>query len=180
MNNRIVYYVASSLDGFIADKNGNIDWLEQTPSDGDNGYGEFIQQVGIIFMGGSTYRKILSFGIDWPYKNIPCYIFTRQPHQNEENIFFISGDIENFLYSLPVLPENKIIWLVGGFNLASQCWEKNLINELHLAQAPVLLGDGIPLFPKKKMSNMSLKNTQRRGEFIMSQYIFNNKAAPLN
>ncbi|MGL5722352.1 MAG: dihydrofolate reductase family protein [Brevinema sp.] len=174
MNNRLVYYVACSLDGFIADKNGSVDWLEQIqiPSTNDNSFEEFFSQVGIILMGGTTYRQVLSFGIDWPYQGVPCYVFTHHPSPNHENIFFVNGNIEEIVSSLPSLPKDKIIWLVGGYNLASQCWGNNLINELHLAQAPIVLGEGTPLFPKK-VPSMKLIEAKKIGEFVFSRYAFN-------
>ncbi|MGL5722095.1 MAG: dihydrofolate reductase family protein [Brevinema sp.] len=172
MKNRLIYYVASSLDGFIADKNGSVDWLEQIPSSGDNGFGEFFSQVGIVLMGGATYRQVLSFGVDWPYQGVPCYVFTHHSHPDHKNIFFVKGTIAEVVSSLPSLPKDKIIWLVGGYNLASQCWENNLIDELHLAQAPVILGEGTPLFPKK-IPPMTLIEAKKRGEFVISCYAFN-------
>jgi dihydrofolate reductase len=93
---RKIVYIATSLDGFIARKNGDIDWLEEDQS--YDYYPEFIRNVEVILMGAGIYGKVMSFGIDWPYQKQMSYVFTHKKiHSEEKNIQFTDEDITSFI-----------------------------------------------------------------------------------
>lgn len=146
---RVKLYIAASLDGFIADRDGGVGWLDDihpSEADGDFGYAEFYDSVGSLVMGRATYDQVLDFGA-WPYPGKPSYVFTSHPPDGDHpNVEFISGDPRAFIKSLRAGSEQDI-WLVGGGKLIASFREHGLIDEYIMTTIPVLLGDGIPLFP---------------------------------
>lgn len=145
---RIKLYIAASLDGFIARKDGSIDWLAEyeNSSETDYGYSEFYASIGTVLMGRKTYEQALGFG-EWPYGEKKSYVFTRQkePMRRENNVEFVSGDIGKFMRQLRENTE-KDIWLVGGSQLIKTFFEENLVQDMIVFVVPIILGSGIPLF----------------------------------
>jgi len=149
-NPRIKLYIACSLDGFIARKNGSIDWLtkyENNPET-DYGYSEFYASIGTVLMGRKTYEQVLGFG-DWPYGEKKTYVFTRQkePLRREKNIEFVSGNVGEFVRRLKGNTEEDL-WLVGGSQLIKVFLEEDLVQDLIVFVVPIILGSGIPLFDR--------------------------------
>lgn len=142
--NRKIVYLATSMDGFIARKNGDIDWLEEDPS--YDYYKEFIKNVGAILMGAATYEKVLSFGISWPYPEQMSYVFTHKKyHKDQNNIKFVNQDVSSFMKELQAITTDDV-WIMGGSNLINQFLKKRLVDEIIVGIQPVILGEGIPLF----------------------------------
>lgn len=140
---RVIYYVATSIDAHIARLDGRIDWLYENAG---CGYNEFINTVDTVLMGRKTYEQILTFG-DWPYPDMDVYVFTHtKAGEHSEHAVFMSGSIPSFIKRLKSEP-GKDIWLVGGADLASDFIHHDLIDVLWLFVHPVLLGEGIQLFP---------------------------------
>ena len=137
-------YIATSQDGFIADVNGNLDWLPQTEEETggrDYGYKEFYDQVEALAIGRATYEQILGFG-PWPYPGKKSYIFSSTPEATaNEDIEFVSNDIPTFLKKLGP----KKLWLVGGAGLAESFAKCDKIDEYIVTVFPVTLHQGIPL-----------------------------------
>lgn len=151
---RKIVYIATSLDGFIARKNGNIDWLEEDPS--YDYYTEFIKDVEVIVMGAATYKKVLSFGIDWPYSGQISYVFThKKDYADEENIRFTDEDVTSFMEKLRNETRGNI-WIMGGSNLINQFLRKGLVDEIIIGIQPVILGEGIPLFTQQDEVKLEL------------------------
>jgi dihydrofolate reductase len=142
----IVYYVATSLDGFIATLDGGIDWLPRHDPEGEDfGYRAFYESVDGLIMGRHTYDKIRRHAA-WPYPRKPCWVFTHRPLEAEP-----PEVIETSLPLIKLLAEMegyklKRIFLVGGGQLASQFQREGLIAEYNIGLVPVLLGTGMPLF----------------------------------
>ena len=137
-------FIATSLDGFIADRDGGVDWLF---ADGDYGYAAFFDSIGTLIMGRRTYEQVLGFG-EWPYGEKPTYVFTRgTPGGDHLHVEFFSGDARSLVEELRERTSGDI-WLVGGAALVSTFRELHLIDEYILSVHPVLLGDGIPLFER--------------------------------
>jgi dihydrofolate reductase len=153
----IVLFSASSLDGYIARKNGDIDWLF---TDGDYGYQDFYDSIDTTLTGHNTYKQVQYFD-EFPYPNKTNYIFGKQTNLEDENpVIFVSEDIINFV-TLLKRERGKRIWLVGGGKLNATLWNADLIDEIILSVHPTVLGEGIPLFagaPKEKA--LRLKQTQ--------------------
>ena len=141
---RIVYYVAASLDGFIADSSGGVDWLPDGESD-DYGYGGFYSGVDAVVMGRRTYDQVLSFG-DWPYPGKPAYVFTQSPPcDGPPEVRFVKGSASDFARGI-VERHYGTVWLVGGAKLADQFRQAGLIDEYRVFVIPIVLGQGVPLF----------------------------------
>ena len=144
---RKIVYIATSLDGFIARKNGDIDWLEEDPS--YDYYLEFIKNIEVILMGAATYEKVMSFGIDWPYPEKRSYVFTHKKiHSEEKNIEFTDEDMSSFMNWIQAETKGNI-WIMGGSNLINQFLKKGLVDEIIVGILPIVLGGGIPLFTEQ-------------------------------
>ncbi|MFZ3384709.1 MAG: dihydrofolate reductase family protein [Candidatus Methanoperedens sp.] len=144
MPNKIILYIATSLDGFIARKDGSIDWLSPYENgQEDYGYKDFLKTVGIVIMGNTTYKQVLTFG-EFPYRGKDCFVFTRnKENRKDENVTFVSKNAKDFVSQLS---ESKNIWLVGGASIIDEFLKFDLIDEFIITIIPILLGEGIPLF----------------------------------
>ncbi len=139
---KIILYVATSLDGFIARKNGSVDWLTKfSNTEEDYGYKEFLNSVGTVILGNTTYKE---FGA--PYENKKCFVFSRKNSGKENNITYVNDNAKNFTENLP--DDEGTIWLVGGADIAKEFLKNNLIDEFIITIIPTVLGEGIPLFAK--------------------------------
>ncbi len=140
---KIVYYVAASLDGYVADADGGVGWLPEGDSD-DYGYADFYAGVDALVMGRRTYDQVLGFG-QWPYAGKPAYVFTSNPpDDNPHGVEFVSASPTEFA-QLIAARYPGVVWLVGGGNLAEQFRLAGLIDEYLVHVIPVILGRGIPL-----------------------------------
>ena len=141
---KIVYYVAASLDGYIADVDGGVDWLPQGGSE-DYGYADFYSSVDALVMGRRTYDQVLGFG-QWPYAGKPVYVFTTHPPgDNPHDVEFVHANPTVFVQAVATRHPGTV-WLVGGANLAEQLRSAGLIDEYLIHVIPIILGRGIPLF----------------------------------
>jgi len=163
---KITLYIASSLDGYIARENGDVDWLPQLS---DSGYDEFYKSIDTVIMGKKTYDQILTFG-EYPYKNKKSFVFTRNDSlTKDENVEFASN-VEEFTRKLVSSSEGNI-WLVGGSELFSAFLEHRLVNEIILSVIPTVLGKGIPLFQNiKREVSLELIKTTEYGGFVELTY----------
>jgi len=141
---KVILYIATSLDGFIARKDGSVDWLEKynTPAE-DYGYNDFLDSIDTIVMGNTSYQQILSFG-EFPYKNKKCFVFANKGTESQY-AEFVKGSVETFLGELNP-DKNKNMWLLGGANLVRQFIGQDLIDEFIITIVPVIIGGGIQLF----------------------------------
>lgn len=142
-------FIATSMDGFIADKNGNIDWLHSVPNpeNDDMGYGEFMRNIDAIVMGRNTFDIVCSFGIDWPY-NVPIYVMSNRlesvPSELSEKVSLVSGDLLDIMDKIHSKGHSNI-YIDGGKTIQSFLAE-DLIDEITITIIPCILGEGIPLF----------------------------------
>lgn len=149
--NRI--FIATSIDGFIADKDGKIDWLHSIPNPDNNdlGYNRFISEIDAIIIGRKTFETVLSFGIKWPYKK-PVFVLSKTlkkiPIQEKKaKIELIDGELKNIISSLNNRNYNRL-YIDGGKTIQSFL-EEDLIDEMIITIIPIVLGEGIPLISKK-------------------------------
>jgi dihydrofolate reductase len=173
------YYTATTLDGFIADPDNSLDWLftRQRDEDGPLNYGDFIADVGAMAMGSTTYEWILDHefaGKDpaewkWPY-DIPCWVFTHRQLQvvPGAEIEFTSADVAAVHAEMVAAAGGKNVWIVGGGDLAGQFADAGLLDEVMVYIAPVALGGGAPLLPRRL--ELRLEETGRNGDFIAARY----------
>jgi dihydrofolate reductase len=148
---KIKLYIASSLDNFIANENGSIDWLF---GDADYGYSEFYDSVDAILIGRKTYEQSLTFE-EYPYKGKKVYVFTHnaeeQKNKKTSDVEYVDKDICEFVRHLVQQPaSNGDIWLLGGGEIVSLFLNVSLVDEIILSVHPIILGKGIPLFNKIK------------------------------
>lgn len=149
---RTQYYVAASLDGFIADADGRLQWLFQfNDVEGlDAHYKAFLAGVGALAMGAATYEFILAEGFEvWPYAGMPTWVFTHRalPTVPGADIRFTADDLAAVHPDMVRAAAGKHVWLVGGGHLAAQFARHGLIDEIVLSVIPVVLGAGAPLLP---------------------------------
>lgn len=172
MNQRkLVLYIASSLDGYIATDKHNLDWLFEVEGEGDNGYSEFYDTVDTILIGRTTYDWIIEHeNGHLPYKGKECYVFSRTRKDNKEHVVFINEDVVQFAKDLKN-KNGKKIWIVGGGELLYTFLKEKLVDEIIVTIAPVLLGGGIPLFKNNDFqTRLCLKNISRFNQFVELHY----------
>ena len=173
------YYTATTLDGFIADPSHSLDWLFTRDQDhgGLLNYGEFIAGVGALAMGSSTYEWILAHEFadkdpsewKWPY-DLPCWVFTNRELTvvPGADIRFARGDVRSVHAEMAEAAGGKNVWVVGGGDLAGQFADAGLLDEVIVYVAPVTLGAGAPLLPRRL--ELRLEETGRNGDFVASRY----------
>lgn len=167
---KLVLFIASTLDGYIAAKDHDLSWLFQVEGEGDNGISEFYQTIGTILMGRTTYRWIMDHEKEFPYKDKNCYVFSASQKGKIENIRFVNEDVVSFTRVLKRKAE-KNIWLMGGSELIHSFIREKLVDEIIVTIAPVLLGSGIPLFkPNDTKTLLRLKEMKRFGQFAALYY----------
>ena len=176
MTNKI--YVAASLDGFIAEADGGLDWLNQipNPAQSDFGFAEFMDTVDALIMGRYTFEKVLEFG-EWPY-NKPVFVLSSKrieiPTPLENKVELMHGDVLNVV---KVLNSKGFMDLyVDGGKTIQEFLKRDLIDEMVLTWVSIILGDGIPLFgnigSKRKFK---LIKTEMLNEYLVKQhYVSNN------
>lgn len=142
-------FIARSLDGYIADKNGGLDWLNLVPNPDhlDLGYEKFIQSVDAIVMGRASFETVCSFDMEWPYK-LPVFVLSKSlksvPEDLENKVALVSGSLSEILDQLHKKGYMRL-YIDGGATIQSFLKE-DLIDELIITTIPILLGGGIPLF----------------------------------
>jgi dihydrofolate reductase len=149
--------MVASLDGFIARKDGSVDWLETTDEfpDGetlDATFVEaFLETIECYVMGSRTYETALSFeakGFGWSYGDKPTFVLThRELPRIRDTVQFYSGDLAQFVNER-LRPTFRTIWFVGGGALSAECLRLGLADEVRYSIMPVLIGSGIPFFDK--------------------------------
>lgn len=168
------YYTASTLDGYLADPDDSLDWLLTQPIDenGPMNYTEFIADIGAMVMGWTTYRWLLdnevSDGKPWPYE-IPCFVFTHRDVVPVANSISVgAGNPADHRDRLVAAAEGKDIWIVGGGDLAAQFADADMLDEIVVSFAPVTVGEGRPLFPRR--FDLELVDTARNQAFVCARY----------
>jgi dihydrofolate reductase len=173
------YYTATALDGFIADPDNSLDWLftRKREPDGPLNYGEFIARVGAMAMGATTYEWILDHEFadqdpaawTWPYE-IPCWVFThrRLPVVPHTPVEFTSADIATVHAQMVRAAGDRNVWIVGGGDLAGQFADAGLLDEVIVSIAPVTLGAGAPLLPRR--IELRLDELGRNGDLVCARF----------
>jgi len=143
---KVTYYVASSLDGYIAKEDGDVSWLEELDiSMEDAGYDEFYSTVDALVMGRKTYEMVVSFG-QWPYGGKPVWVCSSNKITPIEGCNLQAGSTPEAVYKAANEMNIKRLWLVGGGSLASSFIKDNLLTKISLSLMPIILSSGIKLF----------------------------------
>ena len=173
------YYTATTLDGFIADPDNSLDWLftRAREDDGPLSYRDFIAEIGALAMGSTTYEWILDHEFrgkdpadwEWPY-DIPCWVFTHRqlPVVPGAAIEFTSADVATVHEQMVDAAGDRNVWLVGGGDLVGQFADVGLLDEVLVTIAPVTLGGGAPLLPRR--IELRLEELGRNGDFACARF----------
>jgi len=154
-DSRVTIHMAASLDGFIARRDGSVDWLE-TADRFEGGEvmaqesaAEFLRTIDCYVMGSRTYETALDFdarGLGWPYGDTPTFVLTRRElRKARPTLELYAGDLQRFVEER-LRPAFRSIWFVGGGVVAGECLRRGLADELRYSILPVLIGDGIAFF----------------------------------
>lgn len=152
---RVTIHMAASLDGFIARKDGRVDWLE-TSDTFDGGatmtpefIAEFLKSIDCYVMGARTYETALAFdakGLGWSYGDKPVFVLTHRALPKMRNsVEFCSGDLAR-LVGERLKPRFRSIWFVGGGAVCAECLRLGLADEVRYSILPIVIGDGISFF----------------------------------
>jgi dihydrofolate reductase len=146
------YYTATSLDGFIADEQHSLEWLFRQDQDetGPLNYEEFFARIGAVVMGSTTYEWVLRHENGrWPFQ-LPAWVMTsRDLPKVDGDVRFARGDVRSVHEAMTAVAGGKDLWIVGGGDLAGQFADAGLLDEIIVYLAPVTLGSGAPLLPRK-------------------------------
>lgn len=144
--NKVILYIATSLDGFIADQDGGVDWLPHPDDPQDSlGFKALLDRVLIIVMGSRSYRQILGFG-EWAWPDKQTYVFTSQTLPAAcPNVFFTQDTPKSFMENMRRQQLKGDIWLLGGAQLAQSFAKEGLIDECIVTEIPMKLVKGIEL-----------------------------------
>ena len=149
---RTTYLTATSLDGFIATEDNRLDWLFQLEGEEPVGpYDEFIVGVGAMAMGATTYTWVLDHEDGrWPY-DLPTWVFTHRDLAVPDgaDVRLTSADPAAVHAEMTAAAEGRDVWLVGGGDLVGQFLDRDLLDEIWVSIAPVVLGRGAALLPRR-------------------------------
>jgi len=153
---KVILFIASSLDGFIARKDGGIDWLF---SDADYGYSKFYSSIDTVITGRKTYDLTLILEKE-PFKDKKIYVFTNNLKSRLLINAEVISDPVNFVKKLKDI-KGKNIWLLGGSEIITLLMNANLVDEIILSIHPIVLGNGIPLFINIKEIKLELVKSKK-------------------
>ena len=161
---KICLFIAMSLDGYIADREGGVDWLNGQGNDDDtiDAYSEFIKEIDTVVMGWNTYHQIVTelSPNEWVYKDLTSYVVTHSSKTSSDKIRFVNENPVELVKKLQE-EDGKDIWICGGANIIQQLIKEDLIDYYYITVIPTLLGSGIRLFGNGKHEiKLRLLNTR--------------------
>jgi dihydrofolate reductase len=178
---RTQYFTATSIDGFIADEHHSLDWLFEADSQGNERFSAFFEGVGAFAMGATTYEWMLRHERlleqpqkwhDW-YGAVPAWVFTHRdlPAIPGADLTFVSGDVRPAHEAMTAAAADRNVWLVGGGELVGRFADHGLLDEMVLGVAPVTLGAGAPVLPRRLLSSrLTLSSVERVAQFAYLTY----------
>lgn len=179
-----VFYTATSLDGFIADEAGALDWLFRVDDGGeaaDDFFGDFFAGVGVMVEGSTTYSWVVEQEhlVEEPerwhelYGDVPTFVFSTRdlPVPAGADVRVVRGDVVDTLPSLWSAAGDKDVWIVGGGDLAGQFLDAGALDRIVVAVAPATLGGGAPLLPRRvDADRLRLVDVTQRAQFAYLTY----------
>lgn len=162
MNRKVILYIATSLDGYIAQPNDDLSFLSIVEQEGqDYGYADFMKTVDAVIVGRKTYDKVISMGFDFPYADKDAYILTRTARTNTGPVKFYTKDLKSLIDKLKS-ESGKNIFCDGGAEIVNELLKDDLIDEFIISVVPILVGNGTKLFkdgrPEQKLELISVKS----------------------
>lgn len=164
----VFFYGCISLDGYLAGRNHELDWLYQSGSPEETGYDEFYRRMDVTVMGRRTFREIEKMELPQEaYPSTENYVFTHEP-LSQPGFIAVDGDVPDFVRQFP---EGKNIWIVGGNTILAPLLDRGMVDEMIIQVAPVLLGAGIPLFTQgEALARFRLAGVRQYGQFAELAY----------
>jgi dihydrofolate reductase len=177
----VIYRTATSLNGFIADEAGSLEWLFAVDHADVPDHGEFLARIGAIVEGSTTYEWVLGHTDvmtqpdRWTeyYGARPTFVFTsrRLPVPEGADVRFVRGPVAEALPSVYEAAGTRDVWIVGGGDLAGQFADAGALHKVEMTLAPVALGGGAPLLPRRlDGGRLALESVSRWGEFVHLVY----------
>jgi dihydrofolate reductase len=179
------FFTATSIDGFIADADNSLDWLFEADQGSEhetaNPFATFFAEVGAFTMGATTYEWVLEHDallekpVKWAeyYGDTPAWVFSHRSLRPipGADLTFVQGDVRPVHAAMVEAAKGKNIWVVGGGELAGAFADAGLLDELILGVAPVTLGAGAPLLPRRMSSRrLELTGMEQVGQFAYLTY----------
>jgi len=180
---RVIFYTATTLDGYLADESDSLDWLFAVPGGegGDTDFHAFLDGIGVLVQGSATYEWVLrhedliAHPERWPtfYGPRPTWVFTSRdlPRVPGADIRFASGSVIDAWPQIRDAAGELDVWVVGGGDLAGQFADAGLLDEIRVSVAPATLGSGKPLLPRRLGADrLTLTGVRRSGQFAELTY----------
>jgi dihydrofolate reductase len=175
---RRIAHIAISADGLIADRYGEIGWLEQFGAAADFGFEEFLDGIDALVMGRRTFDQVAGFGGAWPYGSRPTLVLTHHPLPANAPASARAANEAELTEALLGAPGR--IWIVGGGATLAFCLRRGLLDEVSLFVMPILLGEGTPLIGRiNKAARLNLARSESLGHGVTKlSYAVQNPGAP--
>ena len=190
------YLVAATIDGFIADEADSLDWLFEAEASlsaaastaRDDRFTRFFSATGAMAMGATTYQWVVEHEklMDEPgkwhgyYGDVPCWVFSHRelPAIPGAHLSFVSGDVRPVHHQMVAAAAGRNVWIVGGGGLAGQFADHGLLDEMIMSIAPVTLGTGSPLLPRRlSAAELTLIDCEHDGTFVFLTYAIHQRPA---
>ncbi len=165
----VYFYGCITIDGYLADKNHGLDWLYQTGTIEETSYSSFYEKMNINIMGKKTFDEIAKVEDAYlVYPTTKNYVFTHSEKLPVSGFIPVADDVVKFVKGIS---KNENIWVIGGNQILAPLLDNDMVDVMIIQIAPVLLGDGIPLFTQKEcMKRFSLVEVNRYGQFAEMVY----------
>jgi dihydrofolate reductase len=175
------YYTATTLDGFIADSDNSLDWLFEADSGGNDSFAPFFASCGAFAMGRTTWEWVVAHEnlredpSAWHrfYGDVPAWVFSNRSVEPVPgvDVRFVRGDVRPVHAEMTAAAAGRNIWLVGGGELVGQFADAGLLDEIIAGIAPVTLGAGAPLLPRRLTSaRLTLTSVEQKHQFAYLTY----------
>ncbi|MHC2998100.1 dihydrofolate reductase family protein [Microbacterium sp. HJ5] len=180
---RVIFYTATTLNGFLADDADSLDWLFAAPGGegGDADFRAFLERIGVLVQGSSTYEWVLEHDDliahpeKWPghYGRRPTFVFSGRelPAVEGADLRFVRGDVRDAWPAIAEGAGERDVWVVGGGDLAGQFADAGLLDEIVVSIAPATLPSGKPLLPRRiGADRLTLTSVRQTGAFAELTY----------
>lgn len=171
---KVVLYIAMSLDGYIAEEDGSVAFLDEVASDSQQeDYNTFYNTIDTVIMGNSTYTQIVNelSPNEWFYKGKECYVYSKTTSGVTENVKYTNLDPKKLIEQIRAEKDGKDIWIIGGSEIVELFIKDNLIDDYFVYVLPTILGRGIPLFKTGiQRTNLNLKKVSNLEQLVKLEY----------
>lgn len=162
---KVILYIATSLDGYIAKPNDDLNFLSIVQQEGeDYGYADFIKSIDTVILGRKTYDWVMNQVSEFPHADKNTYVITRTPKPSIGKTNFYTGKLNELINRL-IAESGENIFIDGGAEIVNELLKENLIDEFIISVIPILVGNGTKLFkdgrPEQKLELLSAKQFKK-------------------